>query len=67
MIHSMTRERERETERQGVKTVGKIFNNLYVNVFVWIVIPSDQFLMCATFSLYGVGTETVFSFFLICR
>ncbi len=58
------RERERETERQRVQMVRKIFNNLYVNVFV---ISSDQFLLCATFPLCGVGTECVFSFFLICR
>lgn len=53
MIHSMTREKERESdkERQGVKMVRKIFS-LYVDIFAWIVIPSDQFF----FSLCKVGT-----------
>lgn len=37
-------QRESETERPGVKKmVRKIFNNLYVNVFIWIVISSDHF------------------------
>lgn len=48
------RERGRETKRQS-KMVRKVFNNVHVNVFVWIVISFDQFLMCATFSVCGVG------------
>lgn len=60
-------QRERERETRGMETVIKIFNNLHINVFDWSVIQSDQLLMCATYSLCGVGTESVFSFFLICR